>query len=186
MKALMKYSNSFMTLVMLAIFVTFLTIASGYPEGASFMPYVVGIPALLLLLVQLGLDARARSAGVVGDDGDPDSSAARLAGQMHYDLSHAALTETSEPVTPREKLRREAEMWGYFTGLIVSVLLFGFWITIPLFLIVFLKFKARASWLLALSLALPVSIGLYIVFEDVLRISPHKGFVTEYVLGLLS
>ncbi|HKP24877.1 MAG TPA: hypothetical protein VJV39_13500, partial [Dongiaceae bacterium] len=52
--------NSFTTWlawVMLAIFSTMVGIATQYPEGARFMPFVVGIPGIALCLLQLGLDA---------------------------------------------------------------------------------------------------------------------------------
>ena len=47
MKVLAK---SPMTFVMLAIFVVMVGIATTYPEGARFMPFVVGIPAILNVL----------------------------------------------------------------------------------------------------------------------------------------
>ena len=58
MKSLAKYSNSTMTLVMLAIFLVLVGVASRYPAQARFMPYVVGIPPILLCLLQLIIDAR--------------------------------------------------------------------------------------------------------------------------------
>ena len=50
--------RSTMTLVMLVIFVTLVWIATGYPANSRFMPFVVGIPAIGLCLLQLVLDAR--------------------------------------------------------------------------------------------------------------------------------
>jgi len=54
----MKLSSLAMTLVMLTIFTAFVFIASGYPANARFMPFVVGIPAIGLCILQLVLDAR--------------------------------------------------------------------------------------------------------------------------------
>ena len=48
-----------MTFVMFAIFATMVYVSFGYPEGARFMPLVVGVPALLLCALQLFLDLRA-------------------------------------------------------------------------------------------------------------------------------
>ena len=44
----MKSANSVMTIVMLAIFVTMVAVSSSYPEGARFMPFVIGIPGIVL------------------------------------------------------------------------------------------------------------------------------------------
>jgi hypothetical protein len=47
-----------MTVVMLSIFVAMVGIASQYPADARFMPFIVGVPAIALCLLQLGLDFR--------------------------------------------------------------------------------------------------------------------------------
>jgi hypothetical protein len=52
MSTLSKYSNSFLTVLMLVIFSGMLIIASGYPAGARFMPYVLGFPAVALCLLR--------------------------------------------------------------------------------------------------------------------------------------
>ena len=54
----MNRSSLVMTLVMLTIFAVMVFIASGYPANARFMPFVVGIPAIGLCLLQLLLDIR--------------------------------------------------------------------------------------------------------------------------------
>src|SRR4029453_6019586 len=42
----MNVSNSIMTVLLLAIFSTMVFISSGYPPGARFMTFVVGLPAI--------------------------------------------------------------------------------------------------------------------------------------------
>lgn len=188
--SLMRYANSFLTVLMLVLFVAFVGVASTYPPGARFMPFVIGFPAIGLLILQLFVDARERrlagADGVAGGETDADSSAARYAVRpVQFDLSHEALTASDEIVTPQEKIRREAIMWGFFLGFIAGILLFGFWLAIPAFLILFLRLQAKASWRMTLGLALPFSIGLYVVFEHLLHISPHGGFITDFVKALL-
>jgi Tripartite tricarboxylate transporter TctB family len=54
--------------VMLAIFAGMVAIASTYPPQARFMPYVVGIPGILLCAIQLILDLReSRRAAPAGE-----------------------------------------------------------------------------------------------------------------------
>ena len=51
-----------MTILMLTIFVVMVGISSTYPEGARFMTFVVGIPAIAICLLQLALDLYRRRA----------------------------------------------------------------------------------------------------------------------------
>ena len=55
-----------MTLVMLAIFVAMVAIAWQYPPDARFMPWVIGIPAIALCLLEIALDWRAAARSETG------------------------------------------------------------------------------------------------------------------------
>lgn len=140
-----------MTGVMLAIFVAMAGVAFQYPPDARFMPLVVGVPAIALCLLQLGLDFR-----------DSARSGASAEGTI--------------------ELRREALMWAYFIGLVAGILVFGFLLTIPVFVVVFLRHWAQASWRFALGLTAAASLILYLAFVQGLGVALHPGFVTEYVL----
>lgn len=143
-----------MTVVMLSIFVAMVGIASQYPPDARFMPFIVGIPAIALCLLQLGLDLR----GAFGSEAS--APAAHDGGTV----------------------RREMIMWAYFIGLVGGLLLFGFVLAIPVFVAVFLRHWARTSWRFALGLTAAASIVLYLVFVEGLGVALHPGFVTGYVL----
>ena len=82
-------------------------------------------------------------------------------------------------------MRRELILWGYFLGFIAGILLFGFWIAIPVFLVTFLRFQAKSSWTTSLLLGIGASIALYFVFERGLKVQVHRGFVVTYVLDRL-
>jgi len=140
------------TLVMLAILVAMVGMAARYPPDARFMPWVLGIPAIALCLLQLGRDLRA---------------ARRAAGEAQGE---------------RRTVRREAAMWAYFLGLVGGILFFGFFLAVPVFLLVFLRQWARASWPLALGLVAATSVIYYLVFVQGLNVALHQGFVTQYVL----
>lgn len=141
-----------MTVVMLAIFVAMVAIAWQYPPDARFMPWVIGIPAIALCLLQIALDWRA-----------------------------AARSDT-EAI----EFSREAAMWGYFAGLVAGILVFGFLVAIPVFLVLFIRRWGRASWRFALGLAAAGSAALYLGFVKGLGVVLHAGFLTEYLLERLS
>jgi Tripartite tricarboxylate transporter TctB family len=187
----MKLSSLAMTLVMLAIFVTFVFIASGYPANARFMPFVVGIPAIGLCLLQLVLDLRERRRVVAVDRRSTferaQDTVSRIAGrQVDFEVAHGqpAIVETEIP-PEGETVRRELVLWAYFLGFIGGILLFGFWAAIPVFLVAFLRFQAKSSWRTALVLGLGASLAFFFIFEKGLGVSVHPGLVTGYMFDQL-
>jgi len=189
--SLVKYSNSVMTVVMLAIFVVLVGLASGYPPGARFMPLVVGIPAIVLCLLQLALDARERRRGAaeISDTRSELEKAgekvSRMVGRrVDFRISHEFMPGVGPEISPQEMVRRELVLWGYFLGFIAGIIVFGFWAAIPVFLVAFLRFQAKAGWLFSLGLGIGASVLMSFVFERLFRVVLHTGFVTDYVLGL--
>ncbi len=178
-----------MTLVMLVIFVTMVWIAAGYPEGARFMPFVVGLPAIGLCLLQLVLDARERRRtaerlDAQGRFAKAEASVSRMVGRpVEFEVAHAPLpvVESEPEMAPREMVRRELILWDWFLAFIAGILLFGFWATIPVFLVAFLRVQARASWASALLLGLGATAVLVGTFEFAFRLDVHPGFLTEYL-----
>jgi hypothetical protein len=147
-----------MTVVMLSVFAAMVGLASQYPPDARFMPFIVGIPAIVLCLLRLGLDLR-----------------------------DALRSKAPAPAAHDERtVRREMIMWAYFIGLAGGLLLFGFLLAIPVFVVVFLRHRAQTSWRFALGLTAAASVVLYVVFVQVLGVALHPGFVTEYVLDHFS
>lgn len=182
-----------MTFVMLSIFVVMVGIASRYPPDARFMPFLIGIPAIALCLLQLFLDMRDsnRAGAAVSKDTRSEiekaqEEIARIAGRkIDFESAPQQLATVERTADPAELRRREIILWAYFVGLVGGVLLFGFLLTLPVFLAIFLRGWAKTSWRFALALAAAASIVLYAIFIQGLRVVPHTGFVIEYVLERL-
>ena len=186
----MNFSNSIMTVALLAIFSVMVAISSTYPAGARFMTFVVGIPAIVLCVLQLVLDIReARRVPDVSDERSDfekaEEQVSRLVGrQVHFDVAHELLAGGDTKLDPKAMVQREVIIWIYFLALIAGIILFGFHVAVPVFLIAFLRLQAKASWRLTLGLtALAVAV-LFIVFERFLRMSLHTGFITDYVMDM--
>jgi hypothetical protein len=182
----MKPIPAAMTLAMLAIFVAMVGVAATYPAEARFMPFVVGIPAIGLCLLQLVLDFYRRRDPQAEGAGDPlkeaEQQVARISGhRVQFDMPSENVIFTESGFDEREKLRREVIVWGYFLGLIAGILLFGFHVAVPVFLIAFLRFQAQTSWRNALIYGGLGAILMFALFEKVLRVSLHAGFVTEFI-----
>ena len=186
----MKSTSFIMNFVMLAVFVTLVGIASQYPPQARFMPFVVGIPAIALCLLQIFLDLRAARRNVVevedsrSDVEKAQDEVSRYAGRK---VESDATTSAEVPAMldsgiPPNMARREIIMWCYFLGLVSSILFFGFWPTIPVFLVLFLRHQADLSWRNALLSGLIGAGVLYLGVAKGLRVDLHDGFITSYVL----
>jgi Tripartite tricarboxylate transporter TctB family len=186
----MKSIPAPMTLAMLAIFTVMVAVASTYPPAARFMPFTVGIPAIALCLLQLALDLYRRrhpEAEQAGDAlKDAEDQVARMAGRrVHFEMPSENALFTDATHDERVRVRREIVVWGYFLALIAAILLFGFRIAVPVFLIAFLRFQAETSWRNALLYGGLGALAMYVLFEKVLKVSLHAGFLTDFFVARL-
>lgn len=184
----MKSIPAPMTLLMLAIFTVMVAVASTYPPGARFMPFTVGIPAIALCLLQLALDLCRRRHPETEEAGDAlkeaEDQVARMTGhRVHFEMPSENATFTEGLQDERERLHREIVVWGYFLGLIAAILLFGFRIAVPVFLAAFLRFQAKTSWRSALIYGGLGALAMYLLFEKVLKVTLHTGFVTDFFVA---
>ncbi len=151
-----------MSLVMLAIFVAMVAMAATYPPDARFLPFVIGIPGTLLCLLQVGADiAAARRAR-------PEADAAAA---------------TAEFAGPGPEVRREITLLACLVGLAAAILLLGFWLAIPAFIVLFLRFHEREEWRFTLALAIGGWLTLYLIFDQLLGILVFEGFLFGAVVG---
>lgn len=168
-----------MNLVMLAIFVVMVGIASQYPAQARFMPLVVGIPGIVLCLLQLVLEFRERR-GVTGPTVrtlTPIEEAQRQAAEI------ARQQLGGEPGnTDGGESRREKILWACLIALVASVILFGFWPTIPTFIVLFLRYFAGKNWTFSLGLGIGGTLVLVLIFHFGLGVVLHSGLLTDLVI----
>jgi len=174
----MNTFSTWLTGLMLLIFATMVGVSLQYPEGARMMPLVVGIPGIALCLLQLALDARNAEAGAFGyrfraapKAGKPAAPAVVIPG----------LDEEFGPHT----VRRELVMLAYFVAFIAGVLALGFYVSVPVMLVTFLRREAESSWRLASILGLGATLVMYLTFAVVLHIRLYPGFVTPTVTRAL-
>jgi F0F1-type ATP synthase assembly protein I len=187
----MKSLPAPMTLTMLIVFTVMVGVASTYPAEARFMPFLVGIPAIALCLLQFALDLYRRRAPAADTTEDPlkqaEDQVARIAGRrVSFDMpsENAMFTESTQDQS--ERVRREIIVWGYFLGLIAGILLLGFRIAVPVFLIAFLRFQAGTSGRSALLYGGAGALAMYLLFEKLLRVSLHTGFLVDVIASRLA
>ena len=184
-----------MTVVMLAIFATMVIIAWDYPPKSRFLPLVIGIPGFLLALAQLVTDMlvphqpkkkKIKDSGSVFQNFQATLSR-RLNRKVDLDIAREKLTVVVKDRSDQSasQLQRELALFGYFIGFVAGVILFGFWLSVPVFLIVFLRLHERDNWMFVLSLTIAAWLVIYMIFDQLLEIKLHTGFVTEYLMAHL-
>lgn len=189
----MNSGKIFTSVVMLAIFVVMVGIATQYAPQARFMPLVIGIPGIALCLFQLFLEFRERRRPKAGKPAGSrggfalaqDEVAGMVGHKMDFEMAHEKLQVVQSELPKAGETRREIVLWAYFIGLVGSLILFGFWLTIPVFLAVFLRCYAEESWRFSLVLSAAATTLLFLVFEKGLAVVLHGGFITEYLLDRL-
>lgn len=154
------------TLVMLAIFVAMVAVASTYPADARFMPFVIGFPAILLCLLQVAADWRAARRGKPLHDATPGEG---------DEIEFGASTLTAEITT-----------WAYFVGFVTAVLLFGFLASVPVMVSLYLWREAQLRPVTALMAGCGFALAIHLMFERLLTFRLHEGFLTERLLDALA
>ena len=140
-------------LVMLLIFMSMSLMALGFTDKARLMPLLVGIPGILLGIVQLTTEIR-QSARRSADEADSDA------------LS---------------KAERNMFLWIFifFFGLLG----FGFTYAAPIVVFAFMYAGKKESLLVALIGAAGTWAVLFGFFEQVMEIPLFKGLIVEWLLN---
>lgn len=178
----MNNFSTWLTVVMLVIFTTMVLIATGYPAGARFMPFVVGIPGILLCLLQLAEDYMAshRSRLAAHFESAPRAGQHKL--KEFPTAEETSELEVKEPEWGPHTVRAEIRVWTYFVSFMVGVLLFGFVLSVPVLVAVYLWRDAEVRRPYAIVAGLVCGTVMHLMFESLLQFQLHQGFVTEYVL----
>lgn len=182
-------ARSAMTLVMLSIFIVMTAMASVWPEEARFMPMVIGIPGIGLCLLQLFLDWRNRGRTKQQSEEDlkqamrdAEEKVSRMTGrQMRFDVAHEMTMPIEEVASAATAQKREKLMIAAFGALVGGVILFGFLVTLPVFLILFLRHIAGLRWGTSLLAAIIATAVLFGIFEFVLKAQLYRGLVGGYL-----
>ncbi|MBB4187691.1 hypothetical protein GGE07_004360 [Sinorhizobium terangae] len=161
--------STWLTIVMLAFFIVMVGLSMEFPAKARFMPLIVGLPAIALCLVQLGIDLMPTSKSAF--HGAPQAGLAQQAG-----------LEPELPEFGPHTVSQEILMWVYFVAFVAGILTFGFYVSVPVLLLTFLRREAEASWRFAFSLAAVATLVLYLMFGALLQIQLHPGFVTPWLV----
>lgn len=126
--------------------------AKDWPLGTGLFPRSVGVPVLVMALIQLVIDGY-RSMRTT-------ASQERETGDLQVDWTMSAAEVAAAGLT----------FAAWLLGLFFSILLLGFFITVPVFTLLYLKYQAREGWPLTLWLTAGMLVFFVGVFDQILHI----------------
>ena len=150
--------------VFLIFFLLFAYEAKDWRLQARLYPWAIGIPMLVLALIQVILDVR----GVERKQRD--------------DVTPVDFQMT-QTVEPEIALRRTINIFMWFFGFFFGIWLLGFSITIPLMVFSYLKIQSNEKWWLSLTLTAAAWFCFWGLFVKLLNL-PFPDGVIFTVLGL--
>jgi hypothetical protein len=149
------------TLVMLVIFVIMTVLAFDFPSKGRLMPLMVGIPAVLLGLIQLILDYRAASANA----------------------KSGTATDSAPEKQEKAGKKGEYQMILWTTLFFAGIVLFGFVVASPVLVFAFLYFGSKESIKVSLISAVCTWAVIYFTFVKWFQISLFSGLILEWLFG---
>lgn len=142
--------------LMMAMFIGMLYLSRDYPAVSRRVPLVIAIMGLIFclsLLIRDTIMARRRP------------SAEQAVSTKHDEKKAEAPT------------KREYAMLLWLSILLGVILVLGFWVGIPFFVIAFMRFFGHESWKLSTACAGGTWISLYLIFHVALKASLYGGII---------
>jgi len=131
---------------------------------ARLYPWTIGVPMLILAIVQVILDLKGVKAKQSSD-----------ATPMDYQFS-----QVTDPVIAR---KRTITMFSWLVGFIFGIWLLGFPIAIALMMFTYLKFQGKEPWVLSITLTVIAWVFFWILFVRLLNLPFPEGLLITW-LGL--
>ena len=148
----------------LIFFIVFVYQAQDWRLQARLYPWAIGIPMILLAIIQVILDLK----GVVRKQAD-------RAAPVDFQFS--------QDVDPALAKRRTLNIFGWILGFFFSVWLLGFTITVPLLVFSYLKIQSGEKWLVSIVLTACAWLVFYGLFVRILTLPFPEGLILTW-LGL--
>jgi hypothetical protein len=150
----MRFSSAALfTIVVAGMLALALFQSRNFGYRAGLFPWVIGIPTLILALCQLGKDLFGRE---------------KPEGEL-------AAWEVAVQVTPEVARKRTITVLLWIVGFLVAIWLLGFSYSIPLSMVLYLKFAGREKWPMAIAVSFFTWLFVYGLFDRLLSIPFPDG-----------
>lgn len=133
-----------------------------YPEKSALVPLVVAVPGLILSVAQFLLDLKSV---VFGGSGSAASTQgpAEAAGFLS------------------EQRKKEFALAGWILLIVGLILAVGFWITIAVYVPLFMRFHGKESWKLSLQVGIGGWAVIFLVFHVMLKVHLFPGLLFDFL-----
>ena len=104
--------------------------------------------------------------------------------KIDFDIAKEKLEVLVEDhsIEAKSRFRREIILFSYFFLLVALTLAFGYWIALPIFLFMFLRYYARETLKLSGVITLSVWAVMYLILVVILGQFLFEGFITQFVI----
>ena len=142
--------------VLVIVFAMFVILGWGYAKRPRIVPLTLSIPGLAFSIIHLGNSIlKVRRAGKQQQPDSPEKVS-----KTPPDMQKQFLTTET---------RKILAIWIWIVVLALGINFFGFMITLPLFLLAFLKTFAKRTWKFSTLLAASFTLAVYLLFYVGLR-----------------
>ncbi|MFB3884979.1 MAG: tripartite tricarboxylate transporter TctB family protein [Thermodesulfobacteriota bacterium] len=173
--------KSFFNLFFILFFAFVIIGALQYNRKARLIPLVVAIPCLAMSVGQFVLDLTGkRGKGRSIEDDLFRGVMEKLVHQEVITEDEAKHEKTRKKGRGKGKALLSISLWLVFFA--VLLFLFGFYITIPLYTILFMRAKGD-SWKLSLSIAAGLWLTVYLSIAVAAKLSLYEGWVFRLLAG---
>jgi Tripartite tricarboxylate transporter TctB family len=145
----------------LVFFCVFVYEAREWRMQARLYPLAIGIPMLVLAIVQVILDFKGVKAKQPSDGAPPTP--------MDFQFT--------KDIDPETAKKRAITMFAWLFGFFALIYLLGFSIAIPLMMFTYLKFQGGESWILSISLTVIAWFFFYGLFVKLLTLPFPEGLL---------
>jgi hypothetical protein len=146
-----------MDLCLIAISVGVIITALNWPLKTALFPVIIGIPVTFMALIDLFLNLFGRDRGVEK--------------QAAFDF------KLSEDVDQALAIRRTWFAFAWIMAFFLMILIFGFHLAVPLYVLLYLKIKGRERWGISLLLMASAWVLFYGLFVWLLDTPFHEGWI---------
>lgn len=147
-----------LSFVALVFFCVFVYQAQGWRLQARLYPWAIGIPMLILAVIQVILDLRGVKSSQPSDGAPVDFQ----------------FQQTVEPALAK---KRTIVMFAWFFGFFFGIYLLGFPIAIPLMVFTYLKIQSKEPWVLSIVLTVIAWVFFYTLFVKLLNLPFPEGLI---------
>jgi hypothetical protein len=169
-----KAQENIAAILMLIIFIGIGVMSVGYSPRARLMPLAISVVSGVLIVSQLIIqNTKAHNVDLAIDTMELFGAAKlKKEGQRKTD-------EEADRTLEKEVIQgtQESTALGILLGLFLMIYVFGFLISIPLFIILYFRVFNKIRWLRAIFIGIGATVVLYAFFGVLLQISLYSGII---------